>query len=62
LSLIDTAIDRAQPFDISYANDLRAVPGWIEYLIFAVLYERLKHVAQNDPYQIMLETLHSARY
>jgi hypothetical protein len=51
LSLIDTAIDRGQPFAGQTVEDLRKVRASLEYLIFAVLYESLQHTEEENPYR-----------
>jgi hypothetical protein len=55
LSLLDTAIDRGQPFAGREVDRLREVRAALEYLIFAVLEEQLRHVPADNPYQRMLE-------
>ena len=54
LSLIDSAIDRGQPFGGRDLDKLRNVRGSIEYLIFAVLQESLKNVPEKNPYYRLL--------
>ncbi|HZS46014.1 MAG TPA: hypothetical protein VFC63_12995 [Blastocatellia bacterium] len=61
LSLVDTAIDRGQPFCGRNLDDLRNLRASIEYLIFAVLQERLKSVPENNPYTELLQEI-SVRY
>jgi len=59
LSLIDTAIDRNQPFADQTVEDLRNVRGSLEYLIFAVLQESLKHTQAQNPYRQMFNALYA---
>jgi hypothetical protein len=57
LSLVDTAIDRGQPFAGQTVEDLRRVRACIEYLIFAVLYETLQHTEEKNPYRRTFDAL-----
>jgi NAD-dependent SIR2 family protein deacetylase len=50
LSLLDTAIDRNQPFGGRILDDLRHIRASVEYLIFAVLQEKLQMVRDDNPY------------
>lgn len=57
LSLIDTAIDRNQPFAGQTVAKLRDVRAAVEYLIFAVLFESLQHTEERNPYRRMFDAL-----
>jgi hypothetical protein len=57
LSLLDTAIDRAQPFGDRSVDDLRKVRGAVEYVVFAVLQEHLRKVPGQNPYARFLTRL-----
>lgn len=57
LSLIDTAVDRGQPFAGQTVEDLRKVRASLEYLIFAVLNESLRHTEEANPYREMFNAL-----
>ncbi len=58
MSLIDTAIDRAQPFgSAKEPDDLRQIRAALEYIIFAVLDYRLKRLQRPTPHERMLNLL-----
>jgi hypothetical protein len=57
LSLLDTAIDRNQPFGGRSLDDLRHIRAAVEYMIFAVLQEKLRTVKDDNPYALLMQSM-----
>lgn len=57
LSLLDMAIDRNQPFGGRSLDDLRYIRAAVEYMIFAVLQEKLRKVKDDNPYVLLMQSM-----